>query len=107
MPPAVRAIRARRQFCKQQGGEMSQKRQSFRVAIRKFDPFAAAIAKQWAAFQATERVDLQLEAEELDLHPLYASYFEQEQLKQGGWDVGFLVSDWFAAAHEQGAVLDI
>jgi multiple sugar transport system substrate-binding protein len=86
---------------------MSQTRKSFRVAIRKFEPFAAAIAKQWAAFQAAEGVDLRLEAEELELHPLYASYFEQEQLKQGGWDVGFLVSDWFAAAHEQQAVLDI
>lgn len=86
---------------------MSQTRKSFRVAIRKFDPFASAIAKQWAIFQAAEGIDLTLEAEELDLHPLYASYFEQEGLKRGDWDVGFLVSDWFAAAREEGAVLDI
>lgn len=86
---------------------MSQREEKFRIAIRKFDPFAAAIARQWAAFQAAEGVRLTLEAVELDLHPLYASYFEQEGLKQGDWDVGFLVSDWFAAAHESGAVLDI
>ncbi len=86
---------------------MGQIRKTFRVAIRKFDPFTAAIAKQWAAFQQAEGVDLQLEAVELDLHPLYASYFEQQALKRGDWDVGFMVSDWFAAAHEEGAVLDI
>ena len=49
---------------------MSQTRNSFRVAIRRFDPFSAAIEKQWAAFQAAEGIDLQLEAEPLDLHPL-------------------------------------
>lgn len=86
---------------------MQQKRKSFRIAIRKFDPFAAAIARQWAAFQREHNVDLNLEAIELDLPPLYASYFEQEGLRRGDWDVGFLVSDWFAAAHETGAVLDI
>lgn len=86
---------------------MQQTRKTFRVAIRKFDPFATAIAKQWAAFQEAHAVDLELEAVELDLHPLAASYFEQEALRKGEWDVGFLVSDWFAAAHEAGAVLDI
>ena len=86
---------------------MSQTRNSFRVAIRRFDPFSAAIEKQWAAFQAAEGIDLQLEAEPLDLHPLYESYFEQDGLKRGEWDVGFLVSDWFATAHERQAVLDI
>ena len=62
---------------------MSQTRNSFRVAIRRFDPFSAAIEKQWAAFQAAEGIDLQLEAEPLDLHPLYESYFEQDGLKRG------------------------
>ncbi len=86
---------------------MSQMRKTFRVAIRKFGPFAAAIAKQWAAFQQVEGISLQLEAVELDLHPLYESYFDQEALKRGEWDVGFLVSDWFATAHEANALLDI
>lgn len=87
--------------------QLEMRHKTFRIAVRKFDPFATALTKQWAAFQAAEGVDLALEAVELDLHPLYASYFEQEGLKQGEWDVGFLVSDWFAAAHETGAVLDI
>jgi multiple sugar transport system substrate-binding protein len=87
--------------------DLEEREKIFRVAIRKFDPFAAAIAKQWAAFQAAEGVDLTLEAIELDLHPLYESYFDLEGLKGGVWDVGFMVSDWFAAAYESGAVLDI
>ena len=86
---------------------MTHARKTFRVAIRKFAPFAMAIAQQWDTFQQESGVDLVLEAVELDLHPLYATYFEQHGLKQGHWDIGFMVSDWFAAAHEQGAFLDI
>ncbi len=89
------------------GGDSEERSKIFRVAIRKFDPFAAAIAKQWAAFQVAEGVGLALEAVELDLHPLYESYFDLEGLKGGVWDVGFMVSDWFAAAYESRAVLDI
>ncbi len=85
---------------------MSQ-RNTFRVAIRKFDPFEAAIKKQWASFQATTNVSLTLETEALDLHPLYESYFEASDLRQGNWDVGFLSSDWFALAQETEALLDI
>jgi multiple sugar transport system substrate-binding protein len=86
---------------------MSSRANTFRVAIRKFDPFAAAIAQQWARFQAATGTPLTLEAVELDLHPLYHSYFEEGALTQGDWDVGFLVSDWFAVAEATGAVLDI
>ncbi len=86
---------------------MPQSRNTFRVAIRKADIFDAAIARQWAEFQAAEGIDLQLQTESLDLHSLYDSYFVQADLQRGNWDVGFLVSDWFAAAHEQQHVLDI
>ena len=86
---------------------MNDRNTTFRVAIRKFDPFESAIKKQWASFQATKGVTLALETEALDLHPLNESYFEKEDLKQGNWDVGFLSSDWFALAHEAGAALDI
>ena len=86
---------------------MSNRNQTFRVAIRKFDPFESAIKKQWASFAQAEGLDLELETVSLDLHPLYESYFEQEDLKNGGWDVGFLSSDWFATVHETQAVLDL
>ena len=44
--------------------------ETFRVAIRRFPPFEAAIAKQWADFQATTGCALHLEYESLDLNPL-------------------------------------
>lgn len=81
--------------------------ETFRVAIRKFAPFEAAIRKQWTAFQAATGTHLQLETQALDLHPLYDSYFGREDLKRGAWDVGFLTSDWFATAYERQALLDI
>ncbi|RME71768.1 MAG: extracellular solute-binding protein [Chloroflexi bacterium] len=86
---------------------MTQREKSFRIAIRKFGPFESAIEKQWASFQQKTGITLSLETEALDLHPLYHSYFEKEDLKQGNWDVGFLSSDWFATAHQTGAVLNI
>jgi multiple sugar transport system substrate-binding protein len=86
---------------------MNQRQEHFRVAIRKFGPFESAIEKAWQDFQSAEGVNLQLETEALDLHPLYESYFEREDLKHGQWDVGFLSSDWFATAQETGAVLNL
>lgn len=86
---------------------MADRSKTFRVAIRKFDPFESAIEKQWAAFKAAEGIDLTLETEALDLHPLYESYFENEDLARGNWDVGFMASDWFATANDTGALLDI
>lgn len=86
---------------------MNHRDTTFRIAIRKFGPFESAIEKQWAAFQAATGVNLTLETEALDLHPLYHSYFEAGDLKQGNWDVGFLSSDWFALAHRAGAVLNL
>jgi multiple sugar transport system substrate-binding protein len=58
-------------------------------------------------FQEQEGVDLKLEAEALDLHPLYETLFEQEGLRRGWWDVAFVVTDWFATAHETQALLDL
>jgi multiple sugar transport system substrate-binding protein len=92
---------------KKREGIMNTKRKTFRVAIRKFDPFASAIQKQWADFQAAEGGGMELEGVSLDLHPLYDSLFEQGGLKNGEWDVAFLPSDWFAQAYEEQAVLDL
>jgi multiple sugar transport system substrate-binding protein len=84
-----------------------EKRNTFRVAIRKFDPFASAIQKQWASFCEAFGVNLTLEAIELDLHLLYETLFENNGLKNGEWDVGFVNSDWFAEAHQRDALLDL
>ena len=76
----------------------------FRIAIRKFGPFASAIRKQWEIFAATENIGLELDAPELDLHPLCESLFDQDGLRNGDWDIAFINTDWVAACHEKRAL---
>ena len=83
------------------------KRNTFRIAIRQFDPFASAIQKQWDSFCKQYGFELTLEAIELDLHPLYETLFENDGLKNGEWDIAFVNTDWLAEAHNSQALLDI
>ena len=80
---------------------------TFRVAIRRFAPFASAIEKQWASFQAATGCPLRLEWESLDLNPLVDSLFTQGGLKDGTWDIAFIVTDWLADAVAEGALRDL
>jgi multiple sugar transport system substrate-binding protein len=80
---------------------------TLRIAIRKFEPFAAAIERQWAEFQAASGCSLRLEAESLDLNPLVDALFTRGGLKDGTWDVAFIVTDWLADAVADGALLDL
>lgn len=80
---------------------------SFRVAVRKFDPFESAVRKQWEAFEANARTGLALDAQAFDLHPLIETLFTDEGLRRGDWDIGFLNTDWIASAGASGAVLDL
>lgn len=86
---------------------MPDRASTFRVAIRRFPPFADAIAQQWAAFEAEQHTGLQLEAESLDLNPLVESLFTQGGLKNGDWDIAFVVTDWLADAVGDGALRDL
>jgi multiple sugar transport system substrate-binding protein len=80
---------------------------TFRIAIRRFPPFADAIAQQWAAFEAEHHTGLQVEAESLDLNPLADSLFTQGGLNNGNWDIAFVVTDWMADAAADGALCNI
>ena len=80
---------------------------TLRVAIRKFGPFESAIQKIWQSFQEATGCPLELEAEALDLNPLYESLFTRGGLKDGAWDVAFMVTDWLAEAVEDDALLDL
>ena len=82
-------------------------RQTFRIALRKFDPFSESIQRCWEDFRRQSGCSLELEAESLDLHPLYDSMFAREGLKSGHWDIGLVVTDWIAEAHATGALLDL
>ena len=80
---------------------------TFRIAVRKFDAFESAIAKQWASFEADARTGLTLDAVPLDLHPLEAALFTSNGMLNGAWDVCFISTDWIAAMHAAGAALDL
>ena len=76
--------------------------ETFRVAIRRFGPFESAIQQQWADFQESTGCPLRLEAAALDLNPLVDSLFTRGGLKEGAWDLAFIVTDWLAdAVHER------
>lgn len=80
---------------------------TIRIAVRKFDPFKAAIEKQFADFVSTTGADANLEAVELDLNPLHDALFEQGGLTDGRWDIAFLPTDWLAESVENGLIADL
>ncbi len=80
---------------------------TLRVAIRKFGPFESAIQKQYGSFQAASGCPLTLAFESLDLNPLYDTLFTRGGLKDGSWDIAFVVTDWVAEAVDAGALADI
>ncbi|GAB4550282.1 MAG: hypothetical protein OHK0023_15960 [Anaerolineae bacterium] len=82
-------------------------RDTFRVAIRKYTPFENAIQRAWAEFSAAEGISLTLQADALDLHPLYETLFDHNGLRHGEVDVAFIVTDWVAQCHERGDLLDL
>lgn len=79
----------------------------FRIAVRKFGPFEEAIRAQWDAFEAAANTGLSLDLVSLDLHPLEEALFTSGGMRNGDWDVAFVATDWIAAAHEQGAAVDL
>jgi multiple sugar transport system substrate-binding protein len=83
------------------------RRNTFRIAIRKFGPFESAIQKQWHSFNLYAQTGLTLEAEAFDLQPLSETLFERGGLARGDWDVAFLDTDWLARAHASKAVLNL
>ena len=87
--------------------EATNRTQSFRVAIRRFPPFETAIQKQWDDFRRATDCPLHLEWESLDLNPLVASLFTSGGLKDGTWDIAFVVTDWLADAVHEGALRDL
>ena len=86
---------------------MLARRDTFRIAVRKFGPFETAIARQWESFRALTGCPLQLEAVPFDLHPLHTALLTEHGLRDGSWDAAFIVTDWLAEAHATGALLDL
>ena len=81
--------------------------ETLRIAVRKFDAFETAIARQFADFVSTTGADARLELEALDLNPLHETLFAKRGLADGSWDVAFLPTDWIAEAQGAGLVEDL
>jgi multiple sugar transport system substrate-binding protein len=86
---------------------MTAPRDSFRIAIRKFGPFEAAIQERWESFCRATGCRLRLEAQAMDLAELHETLFAKRGLQQGAWDVAFVVTDWLAEANSTGALADL
>lgn len=80
---------------------------SLRIAVRRFDPFQSAIAKQFASFKAATGADATLEAVPLDLNPLHDAIIGERGLATGEWDIAFMATDWLAEAQGAGLLEDL
>ena len=78
-----------------------------RVAVRRFGPFESAIRKQFEAFRAATGVDAGIEPVAMDLEDLSHTMFDAGGLKDGSWDIGFVVTDWLPMAVEDGHLADL
>lgn len=74
---------------------------SFRILIRKFEPFETAVSQFWKSFQAKTGTDIQPEFIALDLPQLH------EQIINGDYDVAHVNTDWIAQCHATNAVEDL
>jgi multiple sugar transport system substrate-binding protein len=81
--------------------------QTFRIAVRKFPPFEAAIRAQWAAFEETNRTGLRLDLVSMDLQQLQEALFTSGGMSSGDWDVAFIASDWVSSMHSMGCAVDL
>lgn len=77
---------------------------SLRIAVRRFDPFARAIAAQFADFVAASGTHATLDAVEMDLNPLHQTLIAERGLTNGDWDIAFLNTDWLAEAVAGGLI---
>lgn len=77
-----------------------------RIAVREFSDFENALAEQMALYREGHP-EVEFEAVPLDLHRLHGELFEANGLRSGGWDIGYLVTDWLAEAVDEGVLEDL
>jgi multiple sugar transport system substrate-binding protein len=80
---------------------------TFRIAVRKFPAFEAAIRAQWEAFEQRAHTGLALDLVALDLQPLEEALFTSNGMASGAWDVAFVATDWIAAMHQLRCAVDL
>jgi multiple sugar transport system substrate-binding protein len=82
-------------------------RKTFRIAVRKFEPFESVVKKFWEGYRKVSGCDLQLEAVPMDLKLLHSSIIGAKGLKNGEWDVAQVNTDWIAEARDSGSLLNL
>jgi len=86
---------------------MTNRDQLFRIAVRRFEPFESALAKQWQSFEQCHQTGLTLHAVPMDLNPLHQSLFGERGLQLGDWDAAMISTDWLAHAADERGLLDL
>ncbi len=77
------------------------------IGVRKFGPFEQAIRQQFDDFRDQTGVDCELQLKALDLDPHYEALFGSSGLKDGGVDIGLVVTDWLPMAARNGHLLNL
>jgi multiple sugar transport system substrate-binding protein len=80
---------------------------TLRIAVRKFGPFEEAIRQSFDDFVRVENVEAAMSFDSLDLNELHPALFERGGLRDGTYDVTFMVTDWLALAVEEGLLADL
>jgi multiple sugar transport system substrate-binding protein len=78
-----------------------------RVAVREFEPFQRAIARQFADFVRVSGTDARLDVVPMALNTMHEVLFERRELAGGRWDLAFVSTDWIAEAQDRGLVADL
>ena len=81
--------------------------QSFRIAVRKFAPFEAAIRAQWSAFEEAAHTGFLLDLVALELPELEDALFTRRGMSSGEWDVAFVATDWISLMRSAGCAVDL
>lgn len=80
---------------------------TLRIAVRRFDPFERAIARQFASFVEASGVDARIETVAMELNPLHEAIIGKRGLADGSWDIAFIATDWLAEAQAEGLLEDL
>ncbi|WNO54098.1 extracellular solute-binding protein [Stakelama saccharophila] len=82
-------------------------RPRLKIAVRRFEPFERAIAKQFDHFCRTTGCEAELEAQAMDLNALHDAIIGSGGLGDGSWDIAFMATDWLAEAQAAGLLEDL
>lgn len=78
-----------------------------RVAVRRFDPFEAAIAELFSSWVQPHGAHVELDLVPLDVLDLHQQLLADGGLSDGSFDVAFLVTDWLPQAIGEGHLLNL